>query len=254
MRFPLIGSFIALLVLLACSSVAMAQRPAAPASTKPFDPHDYAGGPWSITNSGDNLMKEEPPMKPAALAKYRSEKTEYSVPPVGNEENTDPLNHCEPGSAPRFYFNGHPVEFVQSPRAIFMLLETYRNFRIFYIDGRKAPDHPEGTWYGDSIAHWDGNSLMVETVNFTDRSWIDKPGHPHSDQMKLTEKITRTAYDRMNIDITIDDPVNYTAKWGGTKNLVFRPEWQVEDYLCSPSDEERLFGAVRNKATNMTKK
>jgi hypothetical protein len=251
MRNSLKASFIALLCLFAVSSVALAQRgrPATP-SNKPFDPKDYSGGPWSPNNSGENLMKTEPPMKPAALAKYKSEKTEYSIPPVGNQENTDPLNRCEPGSAPRFYFNGHPVEFVHTPRATFMLLETYRNFRIFYTDGRKAPDHPEGTWYGDSIARWDGNVLNVDTINFNDRSWIDKPGHPHSDQMKLNEKMTRTSYDDLKVDITIDDPVMYTAPWGGTKTFTFKPDWQIEDYLCSPSDEAKLFSDVRDKATD----
>ena len=76
---------------------------------------------------------------------------------------------------------------MQTPKEIVQLIETYRNFRIFYMDGRKQPDHPEGTWYGDSLGHWDGNTLVVETVNFNDHSWIDKPGHPHSEKMVLTE-------------------------------------------------------------------
>jgi len=251
MRNPLMGAFLAVLSLLAVSSIALAQagRPAPAASTKPFDAKDFSGGPWDPLNSGANLTREEPPMRPAALAKYKSEKTEYSIPPIGSEENTDPLNRCEPGSAPRFYFNGHPMEFVHSPRATFQLLETYRNFRIFYTDGRKNADHPEGTWYGDSVARWDGNVLVVDTINFNDRTWIDKPGHPHSDKMRLIERMTRTDHDHLKVDITIDDPVNYTATWGGTKNFEFQPTWIIEDYLCSPSDEAKLFEDVRNKAT-----
>src|ERR1041385_8197267 len=114
MRNVFLGLLAVLLGVLVLSSVASAQyeqpaaggRQAPAASTKPFDPKEISTGftgVWSPTNSGDNLTKEEPPMKPAALAKYKSEKTEYTVPPVGNEENTDPLNHCEPGSVPRFY-------------------------------------------------------------------------------------------------------------------------------------------------------
>jgi hypothetical protein len=251
MRNPLMGSIIAFVCLLVFSSIALGQGAPAGAS-KPFDPHNLSTnftGVWSSTNLGDQLTPGvEPPMKPAALAKYKMEKTVYSNPPVDGAENTDPLFRCEPGSAPRHYFNGHPYEFIHTPAATVMLIETYRNFRIFYTDGRKHPDHPEGTWYGDSIARWDGNTMVVDTINFNDRTWIDKLGHPHSDKMRLIERITRTAFDKMEIDITIDDPVSYERPWGGKKLFTLRPGWMIEDYLCSPKDEGFMTEKVRDPA------
>lgn len=220
-------------------------------TSKAYDPRMVSTnftGVWDPTDSGANLTKDEPPMKPNALAFYHAQKTEYSKPPVGDDENTDPLFRCEPGSVPRFYFNGHSMDFVQTPEAIVQLIETYRNFRIFYLDGRKHSD--SDTWYGDSNAVWDGNTLVVTTTDFNDRSWLDKPGHPHSDQLVLTERMARTSVDHLKIDINIHDPVYYTADWGGQKNFVYKPGWEILNYLCSPEDEEALFGQVRNKATN----
>src|SRR6185436_5790340 len=135
---------------------------------------------------------------------------------VDGADNTDPILRCEPGSVPRTYALTHPIEILQTPKETVMLLETYRNFRIIYTDGRKQPDHPEGTWYGDSVGRWDGNTFVIDTINFNDRSWIDKVGHPHSDKMHLTERLTRTDHDHLKMEITIDDPVYYTKPWGGT--------------------------------------
>jgi len=262
MRNLFLSLIVVLLSLFVVSPVALAQNagqggPAA--SSRPFDPKELSTGftgVWSMSgvNPIGDLMTGEPPMTPAGLAKYKSEKTEYQNPPVSGVENTDPLYRCEPNSPPRHYFNGHPIEFIQSPNAVIMLIEAYRNFRIFYTDGRKHPNHPEGTWYGDSVARWDGNTLVVDSINFNDRTWVDRLGHPHSDKMRLTERITRTAYDRMRIDITVDDPANYTAPWGGPRNFVLRPGWIIEDYLCSPKDEAQLFKLTLDPAMDKTGK
>jgi hypothetical protein len=97
--------------------------------------------------------------------------------------------------------------------------------------------------------------MVIDTYNFNDRSWIDKVGHPHSDKMHLIERLTRTDHDHMKMEITIDDPVDYTAKWGGTMNWTLRPaSWEIEDYLCSPADEAFMSKIVRDPAVSGGKK
>jgi hypothetical protein len=255
MRYPFLKSKILvapttmLVSLLLAGSLALAQRPAK--SDAPFDPHDLSGvwGGQSTGNRERTLTKEEPPMNAAGLAFYHAQKTEFSNPPVDGVDNTDPILRCEPGSIPRTYGLTHPIEIVQTPKEILMLLETYRNFRIIYMDGRKMPDHPEGTWYGDSIGHWDGNTLVIETTNFNGRSWLDQVGHPTSDKLHLTERLTRTDHDHMKMDITVDDPTYYTKPWGGTITWQLRPPgWDIEDYLCSPADESFMNKVVRYPA------
>ena len=121
------------------------------------------------------------------LAKYedRALRNILKPPAAGTWKTTDPIYRCEPESVPRTYGVAHPIEIVQTPKETLMLIETNRNFRILYTDGRKQPDHPEGTWFGDSVARWEGNSLVADTVNFNDRNWIDQVGHPHSEKLHL---------------------------------------------------------------------
>ena len=199
---------------------------ASPTANLPFDPHDLSGVWGGQTMSGPNrtFTKEEQPMNASGLAFYKAQKTEFQDPPADGPENTDPILKCEPGSIPRTYALTHPIEIVQTPKELVMLLETYRNFRIIYVDGRKNADHPEGTWYGDSVGKWDGNTLVVDTINFNGRSWIDQVGHPSSDKLHLTEKFTRTDHDHVTDDVTIDDPAaHYTKPWGGQMRWTLRP-------------------------------
>lgn len=247
MRNSPVRFIIAVLSLFVFSSIALSQGGGAAKSSESFDPHDL-NGIWG--GGADPWPQDEAlPMLPAAAAKYKSEKTAFSKPPVDGAENTDPLFKCEPGSVPRDYFVGHPIQIVQTPNLTLMLLEVYRNFRIIYTDGRKMPDHPEGTWFGDSIGHWEGNTFVVDTANFNDRTWLDKAGHPHSDQMKMTERFTRTDATHLKMDLTINDPGDYSAPFTGSKTFVLRPKsWIIEDYLCSPHDEQVMYQQVRDVA------
>jgi hypothetical protein len=243
-----IGAGIALASLLMISSVtpAQAQAPGAtPAkkSTEAFDPKDFSGvwGGQSIAN----MTKEEPPMTAWGLAKYKLAKTNWSNPPVTGKDDNDPVLRCEPAGIPRLY-NGfaHPISFMQSPDKIVQLFEADSIYRIFYLN-RQHPEHPDSMWYGDSIAHWEGNTLVVDTADFNDRTWLDTSGHPHSDQMKMTEKFTRTDHDHLQLDITINDPIAYTKPWGGQKIFKLEPKsWELTEYLCSPSDEAEVINKV----------
>jgi hypothetical protein len=213
----------------------------------PFDPKDLSGI-WGGQSTA-NLTKDEPPMTPAGLKYYQAQGTEYSNPPKDGPDNTDPILRCEPSSAPRSSFLTHPIEIEQTPALTVMLLESYRNFRMIYTDGRKFPDHPEGGWYGDSLGHWEGNTFVIETRNYNGRSWVDKVGHPLSDQSVVTERLTRTDHDHMRMEINIHDPVNYTKDWGGAMIWTLRPaNWEIEDFLCSPQDEQFMNKVVRDPA------
>jgi hypothetical protein len=246
-------ALIAVVLLVAFSSVAFAQgggtgaaRPAAP-STPPANPKDLSGLWNGVQPNNAFMMEKDMSYTPKGKAFYDNQQPRTSNPPVDGPEENDPIFKCEPSSVPRNYFNTHTIEIEHTPNKVIQLFEAWRNFRIFYIDG-KMPSHPEGTWYGDSIARWDGNTLVVDTANFNGRAWIDQYGHPTSDKMKLTERFTRTAQDRLEDVITITDPVNYSKPWGGTKRYALRNDWIIEDYLCSPAEVNTLDTDVTNKA------
>jgi hypothetical protein len=240
MRGPLIGSIVALLSLAALAPRTLAQTatPSTAAKSQAFDPHDLNGiwGGQSIAN----LTKDEPPMTPWALEKYKTAKTPFSKPPAAVEKSNDPVLTCEPAGVPRIYFLGHPMKIVQTPTKIFLLYEADRIFRIVYING-KHPEHPFDTWYGDSIGKWDGDTLVVDTIDFNERTWLDRSGHPHSDQLHLVERFTRVDAAHLHLDISIEDPMAYTKPWGGEKTFKLEPaNSRIADHMCDPGNKAQI--------------
>jgi hypothetical protein len=88
------------------------------------------------------------------------------------------------------------------------------------------------TWMGDSIGRWEGDTLVVDTVGFNDRTWLDQVGHPHSDALHLVERIRRHDHDTLQIDFTFDDPKAYTQPWTGEKLFKLRLDWNISEYVC----------------------
>ena len=88
------------------------------------------------------------------------------------------------------------------------------------------------TYMGHSIGHWDGDTFVIDTVGFNDKTWLDRAGHPHSDQLHVTERLRRIAADRLQIDFTIEDPVAYTQAF--TSSMFFRlhPDWSLMEQVC----------------------
>jgi hypothetical protein len=255
MRNFWIGASVALVSLFTFSAGTQAQAPAAQSktSTLPFDTHDFTGvwGGASI----NNLTKEEPPMTAWGLAKYHEAKTNWSDPPVTGADDNDPVLKCEPPGIPRLY-NGfaHPVSFMQDKDKVVQLFEADRIFRIFYLN-RQHPPHPDELWFGDSIAHWEGNTLVVDTTDFNDRTWLDTSGHPHSNQMHMVERFTRIDHDHLQDDITITDPIAYTKPWGGQKVFKLQgPKYELEEYVCSPTDEAQVIQKVMAPESTPKKK
>ena len=239
---PLIVA-LALLVAFLPGTHAQAEKQSKATNSKPFDPHDLSGV-WG-GQSTDNMTKDEPPMTPWAVAKYKSAKTNWSDPPVLGAEDNDPILRCAPAGVPRIY-NGfaHPVSFIQSNEKIVMLYEADRVYRIVYMN-RKHPLHPDSLWYGDSIGRWDGNTLVIDTIDFNDRTWLDRSGHPHSDKLHLVERFTRVDHDHLQLDILVDDSIAYTKAWGGRKIFKLEPaSWELEECMCDPEDEQKVLKQV----------
>jgi len=94
---------------------------------------------------------------------------------------------------------------MQSPKVMAILFEG-GGFRQIFLDGRPLPKDPNPTWNGYSIGHWEHDTLVVESSGFTERSWLDEAGHPHSDDLRITERFHRVDFGHMKFQITFDDP------------------------------------------------
>jgi hypothetical protein len=109
-------------------------------------------------------------------------------------------------------------------------------FRTIYMDGREHPKIFDPTYYGHSIGKWEGDTLVVDSVGFTERAWIDREGTPVTGQLHMTEKFTRTDMNTLKYEITIDDPGAYTAIWTGGFLLRWTSGGELFEYVCQDNN------------------
>ena len=124
------------------------------------------------------------------------------------------------------------MEIMQTPGRVVMLYEYDHFVREIYTDGRQHPKDLNSTWMGDSIGKWEGDTLVVDSVGFNDKTWLDNDGHPHTDELHVVERVHRTSHDTLTIDVTIDDPKAYTKPWGGHMIFELKPDWNLGEMVC----------------------
>jgi hypothetical protein len=221
---------------------------AATAKGQAFDPHDLSGAWWRHGKSGSTLSRNNvPPMTPWAQARYTANKPGIGraerVVPLGN----DPAMQCDPIGFPRvMFYDAYPTEIIQLPGRIIEFFDYFYVHRTIWTDGREIPKDPDPTWYGVSVGKWEGDTLVVETVGFNDRTWIDDDGHPHSEDMRVEERYRRVDHDNIELNMTITDPKSYTQPWvGETKTWKLDPKLELREDLCVPSDEEKYKEEMR---------
>jgi hypothetical protein len=175
-----------------------------------------------------------------------------AVPPAND---TDPYQHCNPMGPTRALIYPDPQEMNVLPDRILQHFEWGYGIRTLWTDGRKPlmdPDLPR--WWGYSTGRWDGDTFVVTTTGVDERTWVDHFGYPHSVDMVLEERYRRTAYDVMELSMTITDPKIYAKPWisetkrfrrlekGGIKTV---DGWTglMED-VCAPADEVDTFNKL----------
>ena len=170
------------------------------------------------------------PMTPWGLEKFKANKPAHGD--GQNASSNDPTNKCFPPGAPRSYVTPYPVEFVQSATRLAMLFEYDVVYRVVYMDGRGHPQDFEPTWMGHSIGKWEGDTLVVHTTGFNGKSWLDRVGHPYSEQLELTERFRLVDKETLQLDLTFHDPKTYTRDWTGQKIFKLKPTWELKEYVC----------------------
>jgi hypothetical protein len=180
-----------------------------------------------------SFMSPNPPMTPWAEEKYEAARPDAGPRGVSLLETNDPVNNCFPPGVPRIYLvRGLPFEIMQDHGKVVMLFEYDHFVRQIFTDGRQHPQDMVPSWMGDSIGKWEGDTLVVDTVGFNDKTWLDQVGHPHSEDLHLVERIRRVSQDALSIDITIDDPKAYTKPWVVHLNYDLKPGWNIGEEVC----------------------
>ena len=109
-------------------------------------------------------------------------------------------------------------------------------FRTIYMDGRPHPKNPDPTYYGHSTGKWEGDALVVDSIGFNEKVWIDREGTPHTEQLHMIERFTRTDMNTLKYEVTIDDPGAYTKPWTGGFMLRWTSGGELFEYVCQDNN------------------
>ena len=175
---------------------------------------------------------EPPPYKPEAEARRQ----EY----VARRGIDDPMARCLLTGVPRIKFRPLPFEIVQIPGRVIILYEIHHAFRIIPADGSPHPADLEPSYLGDSVARWNGDTLVVDVVGFNDNSWLAGVGTVHSEQLRVTERYTRDTFDTIRYEVTMEDPEVFTRPWRMYETFRLRPNERIREYECIESNEDLL--------------
>ena len=160
---------------------------------------------------------------------------------VGSDFGFSLTEHCLPPGIPGITEWPYPLQIVQKPGLVVILYEGDHFFRVIPTDGSVHPDDLDPTWMGNSVGHWDGDTLVVDVTGFNDKGAVED--YRHTTALHVIERYRRTAYDTISYQARIDDPNVFAAPWtlAGTLNL--HPEWQIQEYVCEDNnkDYKKLF-------------
>jgi hypothetical protein len=197
-------------------------------------------GPWApnalrLNNNMDSEVKDIP------LLPWAADTLKQRRAGIGKD---DPEGFCLPPGVPRTNTTPFPFRIMQTPGLIAILYEGGAHlWRQIFMDGRPHPKDPNPTWLGDSIGKWDGDTLVVDSVGFNGRFWIDAAGLPTTESLHVIERFRRLDLGHLEIEHTIEDPKAYSRPWKFTIRPVLL-EGELMEYICQENnlDVQHLVG------------
>jgi hypothetical protein len=196
-------------------------------------------------NVSVDLNDEE--IEPAVIALYKQRQED-----LGKD---DPSTfRCLPSGPRQLYAPASWVRIVQTPAMIVMLYEDLV-YRQIFMDGRALPTDPNPSFMGYSVGRWDGDTLVVDSIGFNDRTWLDYGGHPHSEALKMTERIRRTDLGHLAVETRIDDPKYYRRAFTVPSKADLVVDTEMLEYVCAENqkDVEHLVGKASDEKRNAVK-
>jgi len=178
------------------------------------------------------VIGNEIPYKPEALARKRRN--------YENRATADPESKCYLPGIPRIMYMPYPLQIFQKPDTLTMLFEYVHATRFVYTNGTPHPPGHIDWWMGDSRGRWEGDTLVVDVVDFNEETWFDRAGNFHSDELHLVERFTPLDRDHITYDVTVEDPKVFTRPWRMSMILYRHRETNLQllEYECYAFDEE----------------
>ena len=263
-KFPF--GIVLALAILSGSSAALAQAdktpdtkkaPKANAAAATSNARDISGI-WMDDHARPNKVEErwwiyrftadEPPMTAWGKEQFAKNKSGFGDHPFPIKETNDPVYaSCQPAGFPRAYAHPFPFQILQVSGEVLIIFEWDSLRHQIFVDGRKHEEALGPSYMGDSIGHWEGDTLVADTVNFNDKTWLDRMGHPHSDQLHVIERIHLVDHDHLIDDLTIDDAKAYTKPWTAHLTFARHAKWTLQEQFCE--DENTFEGIESNEVT-----
>jgi hypothetical protein len=187
-------------------------------------PGHFISVTWDIKNN------DEVPFTPEAAAVFRQN--------LANNGKNDPGATCHPTGMPSVDTAPIPFKILQTPGLTAVLYEVDTVYRQIFTDGRTHAETTIPSWMGYSVGRWEGDTLVVETTGFNDKSWLDRIGHTHSDAMRVVERFRRRDFGHMDVTITIDDPKTFTRPITFAQPTTLTPDGDLLEYFCTDNEQD----------------
>jgi hypothetical protein len=200
-----------------------------------------AGGTPGCSSIGAHDMDEF--LTPFGRAENAKEKFDYGV-------------HCLPWGYLRSWGTPYPQELIQKDNRLAILFEQNNMFHVVPTDGRDHPKNLDETWLGNSVGHWEGDTLVIDTIGSNGQTWLDtNKERLTSNKLHAVERISRPDYNHLNYVVTVDDPVYYTKPWTNTRVFVLmKPGQEILEYSCDENNKEITEGHISDSWTKGNKK
>ena len=166
---------------------------------------------------------------------YEAKRAAYQAKPP---QDTSAAN-CLPPGMPGIMTQPYPMEFLLTPGKVTIVIEAYTQVRHIYTDGRTMPADPDPRFFGTSIGHWEGDTLVVDSAGFSEQTTL-AAGVGHSDKMKILERFRLSDPDTMTIDTTVTDPLALAAPFTSSSTLRRHRNWTVSEYICEQNNRNSV--------------
>jgi hypothetical protein len=201
-------------------------------------------GLWNV--AGGTFARPDGPANPNSAPKPTLSEIPFqpwtrAIYDYRQENQLEPYTRCKPSGAFRQVATAYGTQFINFPELKqFIIFQTggSHSFRTIYMDGRQHPKNLAPSYYGDSIGHFEGDTLVVDTVGYNERMWISNlEGMPHSEKLHTIERFTRTDMNNMRYELIIDDPGAYTATWKTAFDVRFNSGRESFEFVCQDGNE-----------------
>jgi hypothetical protein len=212
-------------------------RGGGPIAGPAHDPKDLSGV-WNRRAQGGGGAfggGSNPHLSPLGQDLFKQAKSSNSGAYTLTTTNDPVLTKCLPPGVPRIYLYPLPWQIVQTPQETLFIYEWDHTVRQIFTDGRKHEPDANSTYMGESVGSWDGDTFVVDTTAFNAKTWLDRNGTGHTDQLHVIERFHRVNLNDLELDVTMEDSQALADPWKVHMQFELRSEWNLQEYACTDS-------------------